>query len=121
MTLTRRDLFRTSAMAAAGSLANLELNAAPARMPKTHFMVHPFIEAHPKAIFIKRTKVPEKMDEQSKLREGVSFAREVFVPTEGPDGIPISHTVILKPNFTSVRNQRPHVENWGTGTYPQFY
>jgi len=121
MTLTRRDLFRTSAMAAAGSLANLELNAAPARMPKTHFMVHPFIEAHPKAIFIKRTKVPEKMDEQSKLREGVSFAREVFVPTEGPDGIPISHTVILKPNFTSVRNQRPHVENWGTGTDPQFY
>jgi len=121
MTLTRRDLFRASAMAAAGSLANLELKAAPARMPKTHFAVHPFIESHPKAIFIKRTKVAEKMDEPAKLREGISFAREVFVPTEGPGGIPVSHHVILKPNFTSVRNQRPHVENWGTGTDPQFY
>ena len=119
--LTRRDLFRSSALAAAGSLANLELNAAPARLPQTRFAVHPFIEANPKAVFIKRTRVPHKMDEESKLREGVSFAREVFVPTEDPNGIPVSHRVILKPNFTSVRNQRPHVENWGTGTDPQFY
>jgi len=119
--LTRRDLFRSSALAAAGSLANLELNAAPARLPRARFAVHPFIEANPKAVFIKRTRVPHKMHEESKLREGVAFAREVFVPTDDPNGIPISHRVILKPNFTSVRNQRPHVENWGTGTDPQFY
>jgi uncharacterized protein (DUF362 family) len=61
------------------------------------------------------------MDETAKLREGTSFAREVFVPLDGPPGIPVSHRVILKPNFTSVRNRRAHEENWGTGTDPQFY
>jgi uncharacterized protein (DUF362 family) len=61
------------------------------------------------------------MDEAAKLKEGIAFAREVFVPADGPGAIPVSHRVILKPNFTSVRNQRPHEENWGTGTDPQFY
>ena len=36
-------------------------------------------------------------------------------------GIPISHRIVLKPNVCSVRSKRPHVENWGTGTDPQFY
>jgi uncharacterized protein (DUF362 family) len=119
--LTRRDLLRTSAFAAAGSIARFDLAAAPVRMPKTYFGVHPFIEANPKAVFLKRTHVPHKMDEASKLREGMSFAREVFVPLDGAPGVPVSHRIILKPNFTSVRNKRPHEENWGTGTDAQFY
>jgi len=114
-------LCRRKFLAAAAALAPYRLIGAPSRIPKAHFAVHPFIEANPKAVFIKRTKVPHKMDDAAKLKEGIAFARAVFVPTDAPGGIPISHRIILKPNFTSVRNSRPHEDNWGTGTDPQFY
>lgn len=78
------------------------------------------IEANPKAVFIRRTNVPHKMDEDAKRREGLTLARQIFRPSQTP-GIPISHRITLKPNKCSVRNNRPHVENWGTGTDPQFY
>jgi len=116
MNHTRRQF-----LAAAAALTPYRLIGAPSRPSKTRFAVHPFVEANPKAVFIKRTRVPHKMDEATKLKEGIAFARDVFVPTDDPGGIPISHRIVLKPNFTSVRNQRPHEENWGTGTDPQFY
>src|SRR5215210_882477 len=115
---TRRDFVRLGAMAAAG--AGVNLPAAPARIPQSHFGLHPFIEKNPKAVFIRRTNVPDKMHEESKLREGLTLAREIFVPLDQP-GIPVNHRIVLKPNVCSVRNKRPHVENWGTGTDPQFY
>src|ERR687892_391010 len=106
--LTRRDFIQTSVLAAAGSLA-----AAPARIPQPFFGLHPFIEQNPKAVFIRRTKVPHKMHEESKLKEGLTVAREIFVPME-QGGIPVSHRIVLKPNVCSVRSKgRPHVENWG--------
>jgi uncharacterized protein (DUF362 family) len=124
ITTSRRDFLRSGASLAAGTWAGLasggKLLAAP-RMPKPYFGLHSFIEANPKAVFIRRTNVPDKMDEAAKLREGLSLAREIFVPTDRP-GVPVSHRVVLKPNFTSVRSRnRPDVENWGTGTDPQFY
>ena len=114
MDITRRQIL---AMGAAG-LAPIPMQGA--RIPKAQFAVHPFVEAHPKAVFIKRTNVPSKTDAAAKLREGLSFAREVLIPVDEA-GVPVGNRVILKPNFTSVRNQRPHVENWGTGTDAQFY
>ena len=117
MDLSRRHFLSATALAA------LPLGAAPAsRLPQSHFAVHPFIEANPGAVFLMRTRVPHKMDEAAKLAAGVAFAREVFLPTASPAfAVPVSHRIILKPNFTSVRNRRPHEENWGTGTDPQFY
>ena len=103
----------------AALLSPCSLIGAPARVAKQHFAVHPFVEKNPKAVFIKKTRVPHKMDEAAKLKEGIAFAREVFVPADS--GIPISHRIVLKPNFTSVRNERKHEDNWGTGTDPQFY
>lgn len=102
----------------AGALAPIHMQGA--RMPKSQFAVHPFVEAHPKAVFIKRTNVAEKTDDAAKLKEGLSFARDVLVPVD-VQGVPVSHRVILKPNFTSVRNKRPDVENLGTGTDAPFY
>jgi len=87
---------------------------------ESYFGVHPFIEANPKAVFIRRTQVPEKMDSAAKRAEALQLAREIFVPMDQP-GVPLSHRIILKPNFTSVRNTRPDIENWGTGTDPDFY
>jgi uncharacterized protein (DUF362 family) len=61
------------------------------------------------------------MDEDAKRKEGLTLAREIFVPMDRP-GIPVTHRVVLKPNCCSVRDRRrPDVENWGTGTDPQFY
>ncbi len=122
-TATRRDFLRTGATLVTGSFAGAGANlvAGTARAPRAYFGVHPFIEANPKAVFIRRTNVKDKMDEAAKLREGLTLGREIFVPMDKP-GVPISHRVILKPNSTSVHNRRrPDVENWGTGTDPQFY
>ncbi len=119
--MTRRDLLRSGAVLGAGAVAGQAVSAAPSRIPQAFFGLHPFIEANPKAVFIRRTNVPHKMDEAAKLHEGLTLSREIFVPKER-GGIPISHRIVLKPNVCSVRGKdRPHVENWGTGTDPQFY
>lgn len=109
MILSRREFL--------GSLGAVAAKAAPA----AYFGVHPFIEANPKAVFILRTKVPHKMDREAKLAAGLKLGREIFVPMDKP-GVPVSHRVVLKPNVISVRSRsRPDVENWGTGTDPDFY
>jgi uncharacterized protein (DUF362 family) len=122
---SRRDFLRTAAAAAGiaglggGEVAHA---AAASRQPRGFFGLHPFIEQNPKAVFIRRTKVPHKMHEESKRQEGLKLAREIFVPMDGAPGIPVSNRIVLKPNVTSVRHaSRPDVDNWGTGTDPQFY
>ena len=75
MDITRRNLL---SLAAAAATAPIRL--AGARLPKPQFAVHPFVEANPKAVFLKRTNVLHKMDEAAKRREGLTFARDVFVP-----------------------------------------
>jgi uncharacterized protein (DUF362 family) len=115
--MLRREFLAGTLGAAGASM----LPAAGIRTPKSYFGLHPFIENNPKAVFIRRTHVPHKMDEAAKRREGLELAREIFVPLDTP-GVPVTYRVVLKPNFTSVRDkQRPDVENWGTGTDPQFY
>ncbi|HOK46510.1 MAG TPA: hypothetical protein PLK67_11295, partial [Bryobacteraceae bacterium] len=89
MDLSRRDFLLGAALVPA------------ARVPKPYFGLHPFIESHPKAVFIRRTRVPHMMDRQAKLREGIELAREIFVPMDTP-GVPVTHRVILKPNWTTV-------------------
>ena len=120
--LSRRDLLKSGAMLIGGAAAaSIKLEAAPARLPQAYFGLSPEIEKNPKAVFIRRTNVPHKMDEAAKLREGLKLAREIFVPMNEP-GIPISHRILLKPNVTSIRDKkRPDVDYWGTGTDPQFY
>lgn len=104
-----------------GAAAAGVVPAGTARLPKSCFGLHPFIERNPKAVFIRRTHVTHKMDEAAKRREGLQLAREIFVPLDAP-GIPVTHRIVLKPNSTSVRDRRrPDVENWGSGTDPQFY
>ena len=116
---SRRDFLRAAAVA---PLAAAGLAQAAPRVPKAFFGLHPFIEKNPHAVFIRRTRVPEKLHEESKRQEGLKLAREIFVPMDGKPGIPVTHRIVLKPNVTSVRERtRPNAENWGTGTDPQFY
>ena len=86
-----------------------------------YFGLHPFIEANPKAVFIRRTKVPQKTDSAAKLAEGQKLIREILVRKERA-GIPLSHKVVLKPNFTSVQTRHKPAEAYlGTGTDANFY
>lgn len=124
MSITRRTFLGTAAAGASGVLVGTGRSAAapaPARVPRAYFGLHPFIEANPKAVFIRRTHVPHKMDEAAKLKEGLELGREIFVPMDQP-GVPITHKIVLKPNSCSVHDpHRPDAENWGTGTDAQFY
>jgi hypothetical protein len=61
--------------------------------------VHPFIEAHPEAVFIRRTSVASKTDSPGKLQAGLDLAKELFTLSETP-GIPLTNAVALKPNLT---------------------
>jgi len=119
--ITRRDFLRTGALAAAGAIPAVRLAGASLGLPQAYFGLHPSIESNPKAVFIRRTHVAHKMDEAAKLKEGLTLAREIFVPMDRP-GIPVTRRIVLKPNFMSVHDKnRPDEENWGTGTDPQFY
>ncbi|MEK7407242.1 MAG: hypothetical protein AAB225_19380 [Acidobacteriota bacterium] len=103
---TRREFLGAAALAAAA---------------KPYFGLHPFIEANPKAVFIRRTRVKQKMDAEAKRGEGLQLAREIFVAMDRP-GVPLTHRIILKPNPTPVRHRRrPEVDLWGTATDPDFY
>ena len=94
MDWTRRQ-FLASAAASAAALA------APGHR---YFSLAPFIEANPKAVFIRRTSVAHKMDSAAKRAEGLNLAREIFVTADQP-GVPLSHRIILKPNVTSVTSR----------------
>jgi hypothetical protein len=64
--------------------------------------LHPFIEAHPEAVFIRRTKVAAKTDAEAIRREALAFARGVFTMRKGP-GVSPTQTVAIKPNLTSTK------------------
>ncbi len=97
--LNRRDFISASLMAGgAGLLRPAVTNAAPVR-PSGYFAVHPFVEQHPEAVFIMPTHVPYKTDSETKKKTGLGFARSVLLPAD-PTGIPVTHTVSVKPNLT---------------------
>ena len=70
--------------------------------PASPLRLHPFIAAHPEAVFIRRTKVAAKTDAEAIRREALTFARQVFTLRKGP-GVSASPTVAIKPNLTSTK------------------
>jgi uncharacterized protein (DUF362 family) len=72
---------------------------APGPTTGEYFRLHPFIEAHPEAVFIKRTHVPLKTDAQAKQAAGFEFAQEIFVYGT-TKGIPLSYKIAIKANVT---------------------
>jgi uncharacterized protein (DUF362 family) len=64
------------------------------------FSLHPFIEAHPEAVFIKQTNVPSKTDVHAKRQVGLNFAQDIFVYGTAA-GFPLSHKIAVKANVTN--------------------
>ena len=85
-----------------------------------YFGLHPFIEKHPEAVFIKRTNIPSKLDSKAKKQAGLSFAEDVFV-LKDKGGIPLSHKIVIKPNLTcGVKKGIPLEDGMGIITDPYF-
>jgi hypothetical protein len=83
------------------------------------FGLHPFIEAHPEAVFIKRTNVAQKTDAFAKRNEGLALAKEIFVNKDTP-GIPLSHRIAVKPNLTCSSGGADIESGMGIVTDPDF-
>ncbi len=103
--MKRRQFLETAIAAGAGlSVAN-RLGASPLRMrgnalpAADSLQLHPFITAHPDAVFIRRTNVPDKLDTAAKFSAGSALAGELFIAATGGD-IPFANAVAVKPNLT---------------------
>jgi hypothetical protein len=64
--------------------------------------LHPFVEAHPEAVFVRRTRVAAKTDAEAIRREARALARGIFTVREGP-GVSPTPVVAIKPNLTSTK------------------
>jgi uncharacterized protein (DUF362 family) len=118
--MDRRKFMKIFAAAGAAALLDpvdvlvRKVMAAPA-----YFGVHHFIDAHPEAVFIKRTSVSTKTDSEAKKREGAELAKEIFTLRDTP-GIPLSHMIAIKPNLTCTSGAGGTDDGMGILTDPYF-
>jgi uncharacterized protein (DUF362 family) len=75
------------------------LLARPSGAP-AYFGLHPFIEAHPEAVFIRKTSVASKDDSDGMKREASELAKRIFTLRNIP-GIDLSQKFAIKPNLTT--------------------
>jgi uncharacterized protein (DUF362 family) len=116
--MDRRKFMKTIGTAGTAVLLNpMDILLRRAMASPRYFGLHPFIEAHPEAVFIKRTHVSIKTDAEANKEEGVALAREIFVPKDTP-GFPFSNRIVVKPNLTE--GGRGDVESMGIITDPYF-
>jgi len=85
----------------------------------SYFGLHSFIEAHPEAVFIKRTNVASKMDSESKKQAGIDFANDIFTLRDTP-GFPLNQQIAIKPNLTCASGRSNTEDGMGIVTDPYF-
>ncbi|MCB2203687.1 DUF362 domain-containing protein [bacterium] len=97
--MKRREFITTTAATAAALAIPRHTYARAPRLAADALDLHPFIEANPQAVFIKRTSVPDKLATDAKRAAGRELASEIFSAAEGGD-IPFSSAFAIKPNLT---------------------
>lgn len=88
------------AVAGGGATVAAARSWAASSTAATHFGLHPFIEAHPEAVFVLRTRVTDRSDAAAKEAIGKTLAKELFGPADSA-GIPRASKIAIKPNLTS--------------------
>ena len=118
--MNRREFIKA---VSAGAIASLfdptDIVIKRAMSATSYFGLHPFIETHPEAVFIKRTNVVAKMDSDAKKLEGFKLADEILTLRDTP-GIPLNQTVAIKPNLTCANGKSSTDEGIGVVTDPYF-
>lgn len=71
------------------------------------FGLHPFIEAHPEAVFIRETHVESKNDSNRKRHESFDLAKRIFTLRKTP-GVHLSQRFAIKPNLTATKGSGLH-------------
>ena len=66
----------------------------------SYFGLHAFIEAHPEAVFIRKTNVASKDDAEGKKNAALDLAKRIFTQRNTP-GLDLTHKFTLKPNLTT--------------------
>ena len=124
--LNRRNFLKKTALASGTAMAVKPIKALSSRQQTSsdYFGVHEFIENNPNAVFIMKTNVDVKTNFDAKVSAALDFSRSVFVPKAEEDGgVPITHTIALKPNLTWAQqtNSKATVEGCrGIVTDPEF-
>jgi len=97
--MKRRDFIKLSSVAGVVSVASCKKS--PLHTQSNGFDLHPFIKAHPEAVFICLTNIKEKTDQKGTYDAGHKLASEMFVSTSDGTGYPNSTKITAKPNWTS--------------------
>ena len=98
--MERRSFLKSIGAVGASSVLRPDLVLAGATAGSAgYFGLHPFIAAHPEAVFVKRTQVSTKTNADAKKLEGASLARELFLVQDTP-GNSLSDKIAVKPNLT---------------------
>jgi uncharacterized protein (DUF362 family) len=102
--MRRRRFFEGMAGLGAATLVRPDdlLFGAPASSPPSPLSVHPFVAAHPEAVFIRRTKVKVRTDPAAIRDESRKLFEKVFVLQKGK-GVQSPPVVAIKPNLTSTK------------------
>lgn len=119
--VSRRQFLSSLAAAAAGTAVSpIRALASRQQSSAAFFGLHPFIEAHPEAVFIMKTNAEKKMDAVVNKAEGLRFGRSVFVPMDS-GGIPMNISIPIKPNIkTGNPTSHPMDEIFSHVTDPWF-
>jgi hypothetical protein len=100
--MNRRIFLKDAAMAGTVAFLAPWSRAFAGDAAASYFGLHPFIEAHPEAVFIKLTDVASKTDTAGKLAAGSDLASRIFTLRDTP-GFPLSNMFTIKPNITFTR------------------
>lgn len=96
--MERREFLQIAA--GAGAVLATGQAWAASRRGAAYFALHPFVEAHPEAVFVLRTHVADRKDTDAKQSIGRTLARQLF-SLQRRTGIPLSSKIAIKPNLTS--------------------
>jgi hypothetical protein len=97
--MKRREFLKAAGVAGATSLLKPELVFGRPWQNAPYFDLHPFVGAHPEAVFINVTQVIGKTETSQKLLAGRQLANELFVPSDTA-GYPKGSKIAIKPNLT---------------------
>ena len=97
--MERREFLKAAGAVGTASLMQPQLIFGGTRQASAFFQLHPFVNAHPEAVFIKLTRVSSKTATAEKLLAGSELARELFVASD-TDGFSTTSKIAIKPNLT---------------------
>ena len=75
----RREFIKTTAVAGALEFTRSIPVRGQVDRSAEYFGIHPFVENHPEAVFIMRTKVDVKTNSHAMKNTGLTFGRSVFL------------------------------------------